>query len=76
MMSSEITVGRATSMTARPMRDSMLSVPCPWPAPRLPSGSCRRRTMFSTITTPPSTIMPKSTEPMESRFADMPRMRR
>ncbi len=44
--------------------------PCAWPSPR-PTAS--RTISASTSTTALSTMMPKSTEPSEIRFADTPR---
>ncbi len=70
MMSSENSVGRATSEAALNTRSasgtSGSEMPC----------SCVGESLWnecSTRITAPSTMMPKSTAPIESRFADMPR---
>jgi hypothetical protein len=67
MMSSANTVGRATSATARRTRSRALTGSGP------SSGSPMRCTMASTTTTAPSTMTPKSTAPIDKRFAAMPR---
>ena len=69
MMSSANTVGRATAVTARRIRSVAV-----WGG--VPGGSASEVTMYSTMTTAPSTMMPKSTAPIDSRLADMPRQPR
>ena len=67
MMRSANTVGRTTDFVALSMRSSTDSAAS---YGRLLASATR---MLSMMTTPPSTMTPKSTAPMESRFADRPR---
>ncbi len=64
MMQSAKSVGRATSVAASSTAERA-SV-----RPVIPAS---RRATCSTMMTAPSTMIPKSTAPSESRFADMPR---
>jgi hypothetical protein len=70
MISRAKTVGRTTVTVARRMRSAALRASSPG------AGRASRETMASMITTPPSTITPKSTAPIDRRFADMPLARR
>jgi len=70
MMSSEKSVGRATSLAALNTVNANAPSCSPCPAP------CRCDSLWnrcSTRITAPSTMMPKSTAPIDSRLADMPR---
>ena len=69
MMSSENSVGRATSRAAsKIVSHAARSCSCCWYAsPAQWPNTC------STRITAPSTMMPKSTAPIDSRFADIPR---
>ncbi len=64
MIRSANTVGRTTDRVASRMV-------CSTPSFRLLASAMRAR-MASTITTPPSTMTPKSTAPIERRFALIP----
>ena len=67
MISRAKTVGRTTAWVARRMLSSTVSTF------ELIRDSASRARMASMITTPPSTMIPKSTAPMERRLALIPR---
>jgi len=68
MISIENSVGRPTWIVASRIVAQRVSVSCG------PRSSDSRRKMFSTTMTAPSTMIPKSIAPSDSRFAGMPRM--
>ena len=75
MIRSENSVGFATSRAASRIHSSSgRSGPPPPTAAPLPSGT--RWNRCSTRITAPSTMIPKSTAPIDSRFADIPRQYR